>query len=107
MTEEDLNFNFDFRRYFNHIDLRVESYGGLCPVQMEGKIGRHFFYLRARGEIMSFEVFDEHKPGHSLFYHDAHTHPNTQYGAGYATVSEVKDFMDEAVREYRLTKKSS
>ena len=88
--------------YFNRINLRVESYGGDCPVQMEGFIGKRPFYLRGRGEITSLEVFANKPFGETIFYYDAVTHLGTGFGAGYQTDEEVLAFLEEALKHYRL-----
>lgn len=39
--------------------IKIESIGGNCPVQAEGKIGREPFYFRSRGQRWSMSIGGE------------------------------------------------
>lgn len=39
------------------MDLTIESLGGMCPVQGEGRIDGQYFYFRARGSCWGLEVW--------------------------------------------------
>ena len=81
--------------------IAIDTFGGNCPVQMDGTIDGKCFYFRARGAHWSFGVGED--PGDAidgtLFYHDQ------EYGewpdAGWMTRVEAAGFVLAAAELWR------
>lgn len=86
----------------------VETIGGNCPVQIEGRIGgKTKFYFRARGGSWQFHVYPAHG---KLFDDDLWVHKE-DYGewpdAGWMPQGEALDFCVKAIglfKEWRAKK---
>lgn len=80
--------------------LSVECFGGNCPIQAEGSLGNLCWYFRSRGDRMQLRIAESDA---DLFTARAwwHAEPYGVYpDAGWAPISECKEFMLRAFQKY-------
>jgi hypothetical protein len=91
-------------------DLRIGDAGGNCPVQIHVEVDGHQGYFRARGTHWSFEVA---KLGHAAPCGDSENlfEISRYYGewpsAGWMSMSEAAELLEEAIREFRVARLGS
>lgn len=83
-------------------DMRIviDQIGGNCPVQAEGTVDGKEFYFRARGSRWSMSIGGSDSATDPEWYYEE-TYGSGPYDAGWMTVDEARDFIDQAVRRYR------
>lgn len=97
--------------------VRIKSYGGECPVQVQGRVNGFPFYLRLRGAV-EFTVCDKgddptdvFPSGFNISSHGLLVDPLGEWEhsteinqcsgyPGYATVEEVMDCLTVCVEKY-------
>lgn len=84
--------------------IKLDNYGGNCPVQIEGEFDGLAFYFRARGMAWQFhaaahygDIFDN-----DLFCIDR-DYGTGPFDAGWMPLHEAIGFVCDAVTEYRST----
>lgn len=86
------------------LNIELDSFGGNCPVQIEGRFDGLAFYFRARGMAWQFhaaahygDIFDN-----DLFCIDR-DYGTGPFDAGWMPLHEAIGFICDAVTEYRST----
>lgn len=91
-------------------NLKIDYFGGQCPVQAEGAIDDNPFYFRARGCSWSLTIV---KPGGDAIAQEAagddlilhvwgyYGEPDDIYGAGWMSQEEAENYLNQAVEKYK------
>lgn len=79
--------------------IRIETFGGNCPVQAEGFVDDKPFYFRARGESWSMSIGGADVVGEPDWYHEE-DFGEEEYAAGWMTQWEALGFIAKAIGLY-------
>lgn len=81
----------------------IETYGGSCPVQVEGTIDGLPFYFRGRHNTISLAIAST--PNGDVFAEDAwyyeENYGDADFAAGYIPLGEAVEFINKAIKMYR------
>ena len=81
----------------------VETYGGMCPVQVEGTIDGKPFYFRGRHNTISLAIastsFGDIFAEDAWYYEEVYGDDN--FAAGCIPLSEVAEFINKAIKMYK------
>lgn len=81
-------------------DIYIESIGGQCPVQAEGRFFDDAeFYFRSRGSYWSIGVGGKDPVINPDWYHEE-KYSDEEYAAGWITIEEAMAFIRKAERLY-------
>lgn len=86
-------------------EIEIQSIGGNCPVQAEGRINGEPFYFRARGRWWSLSVGGSDVVGDPQWYHEE-PWGEDPYSAGWMDESEARRLIDVGVNLYRRRKEA-
>ena len=79
-----------------HPELKISSYGGSCPVQLEGKFKEMSFYFRLRHSCASLSVGGEDVVGSPLFYEELMIAPEWE-DIGYAETKDIINIFSKLI----------